>query len=96
MTRTIDADALTNKYGDWYTEEGTEEGFIGCLKQLIDGQPTVDAVPTEWIDKYTYENPLTCYEGFHSYIRNMICEWRKENEQIQVQTGQANLYNQRV
>lgn len=47
-TRLIDADALTDKYGDWYTEEGTEEGFIGCLKQLIDEQPTIDAEP-HWI-----------------------------------------------
>lgn len=46
--RLIDANALTNKYGDWYTEEGTEEGFIGSLKTLIDAQPTIDAEP-QWI-----------------------------------------------
>ena len=45
MARLIDADALINKYGDWYTEEGTEEGFIGSLKTLIDAQPTIDAEP---------------------------------------------------
>ena len=48
MNRLIDADALTDKYGDWYVEEGTEEGFIGDLKQLIDLQPTIEAVP-QWI-----------------------------------------------
>ena len=37
--RMIDADALTEKCGDWYVEEGTEEGFIGTVKQLIDAQP---------------------------------------------------------
>ena len=39
--RLIDADALVEKCGSWYTEEGTEEGFIGTLKSLIDEQPTI-------------------------------------------------------
>lgn len=37
----IDADAMNEKYGDWYTEEGTEEGFIGALKYLIAEQPII-------------------------------------------------------
>lgn len=37
----IDADALIAKYGDWYTEEGTETGFIGTLEMLIKDAPTV-------------------------------------------------------
>lgn len=41
--RMIDADAVIEKCGDWYVEEGPEEGFIGTLKSLIDEQPTVDA-----------------------------------------------------
>ena len=39
--RLVDADAMNEKYGDWYTEEGTEEGFIGTLKYLIAEQPTI-------------------------------------------------------
>lgn len=39
--RLIDADAMNEKYGDWYTEEGTEEGFIGALKYLIAEQPII-------------------------------------------------------
>lgn len=39
--RQIDADVVIEKYGDWYVEEGSEEGFIGTLKSLIDEQPTV-------------------------------------------------------
>lgn len=27
-------------YGDWYVEEGTEEGFIGTVKQLLEGLPS--------------------------------------------------------
>lgn len=42
MPRYIDADALKEKYGDYYAEEGTAEGFIGTVGQLIDNAPTVD------------------------------------------------------
>lgn len=39
--RLVDADALIAKYGDWYTEEGTEEGFIGTIEALLKDVPTV-------------------------------------------------------
>lgn len=39
--RLIDADAVINKYGEWYTEEGSEEGFIGTIKDIINLVPTV-------------------------------------------------------
>lgn len=39
--RLIDADALIDKCGDWYTEEGKEEGFIGTLEMLIKDAPAV-------------------------------------------------------
>ena len=37
----IDRDALIEKCGDWYTEEGAECGFIGSVKSLLDAQPTI-------------------------------------------------------
>lgn len=40
--RLIDADALKEKCGDWYTEEGPEEGFIGRLGDLLDKAPTIE------------------------------------------------------
>lgn len=39
--RLIDADELIARHGDWYTEQGTEVGFIGTVKNLVDAQPTV-------------------------------------------------------
>lgn len=39
--RLINADALIEKCGNWYVEEGTESGFIGTLKNLLAIQPTV-------------------------------------------------------
>lgn len=50
MSRLIDADALKVKCGEWYTEEGTEEGFIGTLGSLLDTAPTVPAIPVEWLE----------------------------------------------
>ena len=36
-----DLDELIEKYGEWYTEEGTESGYIGGMKSLLEGGPTV-------------------------------------------------------
>jgi hypothetical protein len=46
--RPIDADALIEKCGDWYVEEGTESGFIGTLKNLLATEPTIQPEP-QWI-----------------------------------------------
>ena len=43
--RLIDADAFTEKYGNYYAEEGTAEGFIGTVGELIAKQPTIEAEP---------------------------------------------------
>lgn len=50
MSRPIDADALIEKYGDWYTEEGSEEGYIGTIKGMVDSMPTIEPEPKtgEW------------------------------------------------
>ena len=58
--RAIDADALIEKCGDWYVEEGTESGFIGTLENLLATQPTIHPeiirckdckhwIPYEWM-----------------------------------------------
>lgn len=46
--RLIDGDALIDKYGDWYTEEGTEEGYIGTIKGIVDSMPTIEP-ELKWI-----------------------------------------------
>ena len=46
--RLIDADALIEKCGGWYVEEGTESGFIGTLKNLLATEPTIQPEP-QWI-----------------------------------------------
>jgi DNA-directed RNA polymerase subunit RPC12/RpoP len=51
--RAIDGDALIDKYGDWYIEEGTEEGYIGTIKGIVDSMPTIEPERKtgEWISK---------------------------------------------
>lgn len=36
----ISRQAAIDAYGDWYVEEGTEDGFIGTVKQLLEGLPS--------------------------------------------------------
>lgn len=40
MSDLIDRQAAIDAYGDWYVEEGTEDGFIGTVKQLLEGFPS--------------------------------------------------------
>lgn len=36
----ISRQAAIDAYGDWYVEEGPEEGFIGTVKQLLERLPS--------------------------------------------------------
>ena len=67
--RPIDADALTEKCGDWYVEEGTEEGFIGTLGQLLSVQPETNCseIPNNWIP---------CSERLPQQGQEVICQCR--------------------
>lgn len=70
--RMIDADAFTEKYGDYYAEEGPEWGFIGKVGQLISEQPTIEAKPVRhgrWIlceDQHGVDNDNNNYAYFCS------------------------------
>lgn len=51
--RLIDADAFSEQYGSYYTEQGTAEEFIGTVGELIAEQPTIEAEPVRhgrWIE----------------------------------------------
>ena len=74
--RLIDADALIEKCGEWYTEEGSEVGFIGTLKQLLDKQPTVNQwIPcSERLPKKERATYLICTESGYMYS----CRWTND------------------
>ena len=73
MSRMIDADALIAECGNWYVEEGTEEGFIGDLKNLIDLQPTIE--PERKISTANGCPFLTCKHGGFGDDVCSKCRW---------------------
>lgn len=91
--RLIDADALITQCGNWYIEEGTEEGFIGTLMQLIDLMPTIEPEYSmdEWCTDCTeYDQERHCCPRFNRVIRTTLddaqpeivrckeCRWGRE------------------
>ena len=42
MSDLISRQDAIDAYGDWYVEEGTAEGFIGTVKQLLEGLPSAE------------------------------------------------------
>lgn len=56
--RLIDADAFSDQFGNYYAEQGTAEGFIGTVGELIAEQPTIEAEPVrhgEWNESWYTE-----------------------------------------
>lgn len=44
----IEAGKFVECFGNWYTEEGTENGFVGTIKDLVKQMPAADVEP-RWI-----------------------------------------------
>lgn len=79
--RLIDADALLEelrKSCKWHAESSRELSLLQRDINIVEEQPTVDAIPVEWIEKYTEENRLYQSDDFDLYIRDMIADWTEE------------------
>ena len=85
--RLIDADKLLPKLWVCYEEN----------KPIVDGEPTVEAIPIAWIKQWANEHCMYCldydyptekYDGWYD-INSMIKDWKKENEQNKETTSQA-------
>lgn len=83
------ADAV-KECGEWYVEEGTEEGFIGTVSQMLDMFSPADVVQVvrckdcEWAVKST-ELPgwymCKCEEAFDYYAKpDDFCSYGKRRE----------------
>ena len=77
MTRYIDADALKE-----YIDAQKGRPFIGCtigeaLKIMTDEQPTVDAVPIEWLKCKRNEHNN---DGFAWVFEAVMDDWRNEKD----------------
>ena len=69
--RLIDADKLRM----WFESHSVWDEFpVGYIMGLIDEQPTVDAIPVEWIRKYTKD----CDDRFAWDVFYMVQDWQKE------------------
>lgn len=87
MNDLISRQNAIDKYGDWYVEEGTEDGFIGTVKQLLEGLPPAEP---HWIP-VTQELPeddtvvLVCgknggiYTAIHNNSKTWVKGWWKMN-----------------
>lgn len=67
--RLIDANAFTEQYGNYYAEEGPEEGFIGTVGDLIAKQPTIEPEVRHGRWKCIGE-----YEEFSEEMADYFCE----------------------
>jgi hypothetical protein len=74
--RPIDANAFAEQYGNYYAEEGPEEGFIGTVGELIAKQPTIEA------DIDRAEIMRLCNE-----IEDIVSEISKLSENYFIYTG---------
>lgn len=58
-------------------EQATMGEIEWASKYQIENQPTVEAIPIEWIEEYCAENWVE-YSSQHGAIRRMLEDWRKE------------------
>lgn len=74
--RPIDADGLKEVFKEKSTEAVCGVELCKAIISQIDNQPTVYAIPIEWIKKYAEEH--------RAYIRafeDMLAEWAERKEE---------------
>ena len=93
--RLINADKLESEmyHNAFEIDTDLQKWDSGCwirykmFENVIEEQPTVKAIPIEWIkskkieyehDRYDYVRG--CFDGFNDCIDYLIDEWEKENE----------------
>lgn len=82
MSSSINRQEAIEVYGDWYVEEGTEEGFIGTVKQLLEGlPPEPESIPIEWISekiRLIEESGVPLLKAKAADYRDLIAQWKVE------------------
>lgn len=77
--RTIDANDFLKQSTELYEHAGWNEREVhfslADLRCNLEMMPTVEAIPVEWIRKYTEENRLYQSDDFDLYISDMIADW---------------------
>lgn len=77
MIAVVDKGQASKRYGigDFWELNYNE------IKEAVDSMPTIDAIPMEWIRKYTEENRLYQSDDFDFYISDMIADWMERKEE---------------
>lgn len=78
--RLIDADVFKTEYDNLITwvSHRAEKARLSDFVNDIQKQPTVKAIPIEWIKKWlneTEDDRIVCFD-----IRDMLADWEKEND----------------
>lgn len=83
--RTIDSDDFLKQSTELYEHAGWDEREVhfslADLRCNLEMMPTVEAIPVEWIRKYTEENRLYQSDDFDLYISDMIADWAERKEE---------------
>lgn len=74
----IEVDKLLALFGDWRVEEGTAEGFVGTIKDLIETVPTIEQ--PHWIpcsERLPEEQQEVLITAFHDTV---MIAWLEDEE----------------
>lgn len=75
--RLIDADKTKV-----YTYELDKQVFVDVITRFISLQPTVKAIPVEWIKDKMDELEGTGRFELSEYLVELLADWEKENEEM--------------
>ena len=97
MQDLISRQAAIDAYGDWYVEEGTEEGFIGTVKQLLEGLPSAqpERKTGKWINEGRIIRCNKCKIGYatvkgmksaltYNFCPNCGADMRGEQDEMEI------------
>lgn len=82
----IDAERFVDYFGDWYTEEGTELGYVGPIKDLVFRMPAADVAEVVRCCKCIYWDRYT--------IRHQGNDFRDWNEAECLVLAERDGYNE--
>lgn len=71
MTRLIDAEHLINKAEQENKDGLLEDDGLETIYYELSDEPTVDAIPIEWIQRYYAYHPFT-------FVSGMLYDWAME------------------
>lgn len=76
--RLIDADKIPYVQDVTYMKD-----YDYAYRYAIEAEPAVDAIPIEWIQNWGNKEGF----GFPNWLREMISDWKKEQENEQSEEG---------